>query len=83
MSKSPAGPVAGKDTDDTPNAAIDRRSFLASGAAAVAVAELPAGPAAAQSQNIAWDARWMSSSSARGPAGWSRRLRRARRAPRY
>ena len=55
MSKSPAGPVAGKDTDDTPNAAIDRRSFLASGAAAVAVAELPAGPAAAQSQNIAWD----------------------------
>ena len=55
MSKSPTGPVAGKDTDDTPNAAIDRRSFLASGAAAVAVAELPAGPAAAQSQNIAWD----------------------------
>ena len=55
MSKSPAGPVTGKDTDDTPNAAIDRRSFLASGAAAVAVAELPAGPAAAQSQNIAWD----------------------------
>jgi hypothetical protein len=48
-------------------AAIDRRSFLASGAAAVAVAELPAGTAAAQSQTSLGTARWTSSSSGYDP----------------
>jgi urocanate reductase len=54
MSKSPTetGPV--RDLEDRPQAAIDRRSFLASGAAvgAVAIAETPAAQAA---EAISWD----------------------------
>ena len=54
MSKSPreAGPE--KVSDDGADAAIDRRSFLASGAAVGAVAALPAQPAQA-ADAIAWD----------------------------
>src|SRR5215510_12641548 len=51
MSKSPR-PTAAENIDDRPNAAIDRRSFLASGAAVVAIAEAPAAQAA---EAIAWD----------------------------
>jgi hypothetical protein len=51
MSKSPR-PAGAENIDDRPNAAIDRRSFLASGAAVVAVAEAPAAQAA---EAIAWD----------------------------
>src|SRR6266446_1485566 len=51
MSKSPR-PTGAENIDDRPNAAIDRRSFLASGAAAVAIAEAPAAQAA---EAIAWD----------------------------
>ena len=51
MSKSPRATGA-KNIDDRPNAAIDRRSFLASGAAVVAIAEAPAAQAA---EAIAWD----------------------------
>ena len=54
MSKSPAAAAPGKDTDDRPGAAIDRRSFLASGAAvgAVAIAETPAAHA---TEAMVWD----------------------------
>src|SRR5260370_23882665 len=51
MSKSPRTTGA-ENIDDPPNAAIDRRSFLASGAAVVAIAEAPAAQAA---EAIAWD----------------------------
>jgi hypothetical protein len=51
MSKSPRATGA-ENIDDRPNAAIDRRSFLASGAAVVAIAEAPAAQAA---EAIAWD----------------------------
>jgi len=51
MSKSPRATGA-ENIDDRPNAAIDRRSFLASGAAVVALAEAPAAQAA---EVIAWD----------------------------
>ena len=51
MLKSPR-PTGAENTDDRPNAAIDRRSFLASGAAVVAIAEAPAAQAA---EAIAWD----------------------------
>src|SRR5262252_1704934 len=52
MSKSPAETGPSKDLENRPNAAIDRRSFLASGAAVVAVAEAPAAQAA---EAVAWD----------------------------
>src|SRR2546428_11521976 len=52
MSKSPIETGPGKDLESRPNAAIDRRSFLASGAAVVAIAEAPAAQAA---EAIAWD----------------------------
>lgn len=54
MSKAPVETGPGKDLENRPNAAIDRRSFLASGAAAgaVAIAEAPAARAA---EAIAWD----------------------------
>src|SRR5260370_39533479 len=51
MSKSPR-PTGAENIDDRPNAEIDRRSFLASGAAVVAIAEAPAAQAA---EAIAWD----------------------------
>src|SRR6266853_3019801 len=51
MLKSPR-PTGAENIDDRPNAAIDRRSFLASGAAVVAIAEAPAAQAA---EAIAWD----------------------------
>src|SRR5258707_15271288 len=51
MSKSPR-PAGAENIDDRPNAEIDRRSFLASGAAVVAIAEAPAAQAA---EAIAWD----------------------------
>src|SRR5258708_20643810 len=51
MSKSPSATGA-DNIDDRPNPAIDRRSFLASGAAVVAIAEAPAAQAA---EAIAWD----------------------------
>src|SRR5260370_20656516 len=51
MSKSPRATGA-ENIDDRPNAAIDRRSFLASGAAVVAIAEAPAAQAA---EAMAWD----------------------------
>src|SRR5258707_1467889 len=51
MSKSPR-PTGAENIDDRPNAAIDRRSFLPSGAAVVAIAESPAAQAA---EAIAWD----------------------------
>src|SRR6266446_646171 len=44
MLKSP-GPTGAENIDDRPNAAIDRRSFLASGTAVVAIAKAPAAPA--------------------------------------
>jgi succinate dehydrogenase/fumarate reductase flavoprotein subunit len=50
MSKSP-GTTGAESIDDRPGAAIDRRSFLASGAAVVAVAETPAAHAA----EVGWD----------------------------
>ena len=54
MSKSPTETGPGRDLEDRPQAAIDRRSFLASGAAvgAVAIAETPAAQAA---EAISWD----------------------------
>src|SRR5216683_6821237 len=54
MSKSPAETGPGKDLEDRTGATIDRRSFLASGAAvgAVAIAETPAAQAA---EAIGWD----------------------------
>jgi FAD binding domain len=54
MTKSPIETGPRKYLEDRPNAAIDRRSFLASGAAvgAVAIAEAPAAQAA---EAIAWD----------------------------
>src|SRR5262249_59410008 len=52
MSKSPVEAGPSKDLENRPSAAIDRRSFLASGAAVVAVAEAPAAQAA---EAIAWD----------------------------
>src|SRR5258708_19229163 len=51
MSKSPR-PTGAENIDNRPNAALDRRSFLASGAAVVAIAEAPAAQAA---EAIAWD----------------------------
>src|SRR5713101_6894152 len=51
MSKSPRATGA-ENIEDRPHAAIDRRSFLASGAAVVAIAEAPAAQAA---EAIAWD----------------------------
>src|SRR4029077_13584039 len=62
LSKSPKDAKPGKDTrpekapEERPNAAIDRRSFLTSGAAvgAVATAALPA-QAAPATEPIAWD----------------------------
>jgi urocanate reductase len=54
MSKSPTETGPAKDVDERPSAAIDRRSFLASGAAvgAAAIAEVPAAQAA---EAITWD----------------------------
>jgi FAD binding domain-containing protein len=52
MSKAPTEFKPGKDGEDRPNAAIDRRSFLASGAAVVAIADAPAAQAA---EATAWD----------------------------
>src|ERR1700730_2626689 len=54
MSKAPAEIGPGKGSEDRPAVAIDRRSFLASGAAvgAVAIAETPAAHAA---EAIGWD----------------------------
>src|ERR1700738_5334764 len=54
MSKAPAEIGPGKGIEDRPGAAIDRRSFLASGAAvgAVAIAETSAAHAA---EAIGWD----------------------------
>src|SRR6202035_794530 len=54
MSKAPAEIGSGKGIEDRSNTAIDRRSFLASGAAvgAVAIAETPAAHAA---EAIGWD----------------------------
>jgi hypothetical protein len=54
VSKAPSESGPGKPPEDCPNAAIDRRSFLASGAAvgAVAIAEAPAAQAA---EAIGWD----------------------------
>src|SRR5258707_497197 len=51
MSKSPRATGA-ENIEDRPNAAMDRRSFLASGAAVVAIAEAPSAQAA---EAIAWD----------------------------
>jgi FAD binding domain len=53
MSKTPVDAAAGKDAENRPQSAIDRRSFLASGAAAVAVADAPAAAQAAEAVN--WD----------------------------
>src|SRR5580704_11345010 len=54
MSKSPKQPGAENDTEDHAKAAIDRRSFLASGAVvgAAAIAEMPAAQAA---EAMVWD----------------------------
>src|SRR5215471_7045645 len=52
MSKSPVEADPSKDFENRPSTAIDRRSFLASGAAVVAAAEAPAAHAA---EVIDWD----------------------------
>jgi hypothetical protein len=52
MPKSPIETGPGTDLESRPKAALDRRSFLASGAAVVAIAEAPAAQAA---ETIAWD----------------------------
>jgi hypothetical protein len=52
MPKTPTDPAPGKDPENRPHPAIDRRSFLASGAAAVAVADTPAAHAA---EAVRWD----------------------------
>ena len=56
MSKAPTESKSGKDLEDRPAATIDRRSFLASGAAAIATAEVTAAQAAqASAEAVAWD----------------------------
>jgi FAD binding domain-containing protein len=52
MSKTPVDAAPGKGPENRPHAAIDRRSFLASGAAVVAVADATAAQAA---EAVSWD----------------------------
>src|SRR5215475_10032117 len=52
MSKSPKESGPDKDIGDRPSSTIDRRSFLASSAAAVAIAEAPSAQA---TEAVAWD----------------------------